>query len=326
MTKYKIYFAAGLLFALTFAGADLKTAKADYVDYVNGREVLVQYDWDTGKLDLIDISTGSVIGNDLDFTQDENGRGVPTGYDITPPDREETLGITDSSERAEDYSCSQVGVCGTTILGYSSDPNRPNYALYSATDAREIVTVYLRNSGQAQGNTAWEDAPANKIFTNHPELLSGDKLSAQAVNNILEELGADFKVDPNITGDISRKDLLDALKRVNEDMGQQEDSEEEGPSTPNLPPLGPFVPVTDCSFTATPTEILYSKSSQLRWNCNVIDECSIRDESGIVVRASTLTATGTVNVTPLKTTRYFLNCPDGKNWEVLVRVFSSGIQ
>ncbi|HOF50098.1 MAG TPA: hypothetical protein PLH22_00175 [Candidatus Colwellbacteria bacterium] len=328
MTKYnKICLSLGLLFVLAFAGADLKTAKADYVDYVNGREVLVQYDWDTGKLDLIDVSTGSTIANDLDFTQDDNGRGVPVGgYDIEPPEREETLGITDSSERAEEYSCSQVGVCGTTVIGYNSNPQNPNYALYSATNTREIVTVFLRHSGQSQGNQAWDDAEddAASLIEKYG-INENSVLDSKTVNDILRDLGANFKVDDNIDS-VSRKELLEALAQAGQNGSEPGGSPDEEEEEWTPPETGPFVSILECSFTATPAEILYSKSSRLRWNCNRADTCSISDETGVVVRSSITTMSGEVQVSPLKTTRYYLNCSDNKSWETLVRVFSSGIQ
>jgi len=335
MTKYKIYFAAGLLFALAFAGADLKTAKADYVDYVNGQAVQVHYTETVNgqmKADIIDVNTGNTIATGVDLNLDEaNNRGVPDKnqieqqagkyYDIQPPEREEQAGVMDSTERADDYSCKQVQQCGNGVIGYGSEkPNDPNYALYSATDAREIVTVFLRNSGQAQGNKAWEDAEEIAASLNSSPTLNSD-----AVNKILADIGADFRVGLNIET-VSRKDLLEALAQAGQASNQpgSPDEEEGEPWTP--PETGPFVSVLDCSFTATPAEILYSKSSRLRWNCNRADTCSISDETGVVVRSSIVTMSGEVQVTPLKTTRYFLNCSDNKSWETLVRVFSSGIQ
>jgi hypothetical protein len=336
MTKYnKICLAVGLLFVLAFAGADLKTAKADYVDYVNGQAVQVHYTETVNgqmKADIIDVNTGQTIATGVDLNLDEkNNRGVPDKnqieqqagqyYDIQPPEREEQAGVMDSTERADDYSCRQVDSCGNNVIGYGSNkPNDPNYALYSATDAREIVTVYYRNSGQYQGNDAWIAAEGIAASLN-----SSPTLTSQQVNDILGLLGANFQVAPNIE-EVSRYDLIKALEQAGQNGSEPGGSPDEEEEEWTPPETGPFVSILECSFTATPAEILYSKSSRLRWNCNRADTCSISDETGVVVRSSITTMSGEVQVSPLKTTRYYLNCSDNKSWETLVRVFSSGIQ
>ncbi|HQA95893.1 MAG TPA: hypothetical protein PLN18_00790 [Candidatus Colwellbacteria bacterium] len=344
MTKYKIYFAAGLLFALTFAGADLKTAKADYVTMINGEPAEVKYNESTGKLDVYRVGEDEPFAEGVSFKQDEstNNRGVLDMDDLADkasknnvtiqdtevkaPTRQEQGGVMDSTEEADDYSCRQVSSCGNNVIGYGSEnPKDPNYALYSSTDVQEIWTVYLRNSGQYTGNDAWDQAgkDASKYLQEHPELNKAT-LTAEEANNLLTDLGANFQVDKNIEN-VSRLDLLKAIDQAGRAAEEQEPGEEEGePWTP--PETGPFVSVLDCSFTAIPAEILYSKSSRLRWNCNRADTCSISDETGVVIRSSIVTMSGEVQVTPLKTTRYFLNCSDNKSWETLVRVFSSGIQ
>ncbi|MCL4406190.1 MAG: hypothetical protein M1586_00750 [Patescibacteria group bacterium] len=340
-----IFLGIGLLFAMTFIGADIKVAKADYVDYVNGQEVMVHYNKDTGKLDLIDLNSNETIASNLDFMQDASGRGVPSqsqineqlgsGYQIQQPPRTEVLGTTDSSERAETYSCTQVGVCGTTVIGYSSNPSDPNYALYNDTSTQEIITVYLRDSGQAQGNEAWEQAGGSA----YSALIDGNQgaLTSDQVNAILEGLGADFRVAGGLD-EVSRKDLLQALRSipsvaVNEEGGPTPPPPAEPPARPVVPPAGPVVPPaepvippTECTFTAVPTEILYSKSTKLTWSCNQTDSCAIQDDAGHTVLSSLPSTSSYVSVSPLKTTGYSLNCSGGKSWNVNVRVFSSGIQ
>jgi hypothetical protein len=335
-----VYFAVGLFFALIFVGTNIKVAKADYVTMLGDKPIEVKYNADSGKLDVYYVGETEPLATGVSFTQDEstNNRGVldmgdleekskgtiSKDTEIKAPEREEQAGVTDSSEEADDYSCSQVGVCGTTVIGYNSDPNDPNYALYSDTDAQEIITVYLRNSGQAEGNDAWDQAGGEA----YASLINSNQgtLSSDEVNDILGQLGVDFRVDPNIS-EVSRKDVLDALaKSVDNENEEEEEDEDEVPSEPVLPPAGPFVPITECTFMATPTEILYSKSSQLNWSCNQTNGCSIKDEFNMVVQSSLPTVSGGAKVTPLKTTRYYLNCPENKTWETMVRVFSSGIQ
>lgn len=342
-----IYFAVGLLFALVFVGADLKIAKADYVTMIDGKPAEVRYNESTKLLDVYYVGETEPLATGVSFTQDEstNNRGVLNMEDleakskgaiskdteIKAPEREEQTGITDSSEEADDYSCLQVGVCGTTVIGYNSDPNDPNYALYSNTNAREIVTVFLRDSGQAQGNNAWNQAPGeiseSGVFGLEDDkgikLIDKTTLTSEEANAILKELGADFRVAGDIEN-VSRQDLLKALQ-----SDFDEDEEEVvsgGEEEEEKIPKSPFVPTADCAFLATPTEILYSKSSNLQWNCNIVDGCSIKDEFNTVVQSSLPTMSGGVKVTPLKTTRYYLSCPQDKTWEAMVRVFSSGIQ
>jgi hypothetical protein len=363
-----VYFAVGLLFALFFVGANAKVAKANYVDYINGQEVEVRYNNDTGKLDIYDLNNpDEPIASDVDFTLDSNGRGVPdvgqmeekTGTkdynDIKQPEGEETQNatggwVTDSSEREEDYSCTQVGGCSTDVIGYRPDVDNPTYALNSRTDVQEVITVYLRDSGQASGNDAW--IKAGEIMEDMNK-TNESNLTVTQVNELLTVLGSDIQLSGE--GTVTRGNLLSALNAASAEKSGEEcdqdvwscgswsvcsmDGEQSricdlsyncpGVSTPSPEETRTCTPpeiLTECTFTATPTEILYSKSSQLNWNCNQTNGCSIKDEFGLVIESSLPIVSGGAKVTPLKTTRYYLNCPENKTWETVVRVFSSGIQ
>lgn len=61
-------------------------------------------------------------------------------------------------------------------------------------------------------------------------------------------------------------------------------------------------PAPTCSFSASPTEILLSKSSKLSWVCTDATLCSIDNGIGNVALS------GTKTVTPDKTTTYVLSC------------------
>jgi hypothetical protein len=343
-----IYFAVGLLFALIFVGTDLKTAKADYVTMFGDKPIEVKYNADTKKLDVYYVGETEPLATGVSFTQDEstNNRGVLDMEDLeaksegkiskdteieVPEGREITDAtgdpVMDSSERAEDYSCTQVRDCGTTVRGYNDDDNNPTYALFNDTTVQEIVTIFLRNSDPSEGAGAWDKAEkqAGDLVDKY-DLKDVDMLTVREVNNILKDLKANFKVSGDPTDTVSRLDLLKALADRNEEEDDEPSGEEDNEED-NHPGL-PIIPVvsTECSFSAAPTEILYSKSSQLSWNCNKVNGCLIKDEFNAVVQSPLPTVSGGVKVTPLKTTRYYLNCPENKTWEALVRVFSSGIQ
>lgn len=325
MPKNSNYLIGICLFTLVVFGSGIQSAKADYVDYVNGVEVLVRYNDATGNVDIVNNETGAVMAADVTITRNADGRGIPNldassdVFGITPPGREGEAGITDSSERAEDYSCSRVNVCGTTVIGYSANPQNPNYALYSDTNMQEVATIFLRDSGQATGTAAWEKAGAD----GYTERID---MTVDQVNNFLKDLGANFRITgKDGSAIVTRMDLLNALA----EKGDVEEGVMEGiiPEEPgeNVPPPVPEVSI-ECAFSALPTEILYSKTSKLNWSCNKTAGCKIQDEFGATVLSSLSSLSGDTTVTPLKSTKYFLNCPEGKSWSANVRVFSGSVQ